>query len=80
MRMPAYLAMRMRSADIAGAVPLPGSAMPMASHRQFMLLAVNMPAQEPHPGQAAFSNQRSRSSSIMPALLAPTALEDGRKG
>ncbi len=32
-------------------VPLPGSAMPMASHRQFMLLAVYMPEQEPQLGQ-----------------------------
>ena len=32
-------------------VPLPGRAMPMASHRQFMLLAVYMPEQEPQDGQ-----------------------------
>ncbi len=32
-------------------VPLPGRAMPMASHRQFMLLAVYMPEQLPQLGQ-----------------------------
>ncbi len=38
-----------------GMEPLPGSAMPMASHRQFMELAVNMPEHEPQPGQALSS-------------------------
>ena len=33
-------------------VPLPGSAMPSASHRQFIELAVNMPEHEPQVGQA----------------------------
>ena len=32
-------------------VPLPTGAMPSASLRQFMLLAVNMPEQQPHVGQ-----------------------------
>ena len=36
----------------AGMVPFPGRAMPSTSHRQFMELAVNMPEQEPQPGQA----------------------------
>ena len=36
-----------RSGESAAMVPLPGSAMPSASHRQFMLFAVNMPEQEP---------------------------------
>ena len=45
----------MRSLYGARMVPLPGSAMPIASHRQFMELAVNMPEQEPQPGQALFS-------------------------
>ena len=36
-------------------VPLPGSAKPMASVRQFIELAVNMPAQEPQVGQTVFS-------------------------
>ena len=57
----------------AGMVPLPGSAIPMASHRQFILFAVNIPAQEPHPGHALFSNSYSLLSSMSPAFLAPTA-------
>jgi hypothetical protein len=42
----------------AGMVPLPGSPIPMASVRQFMELAVNMPAQEPQVGQAAVFDMR----------------------
>ncbi len=37
-------------------VPLPGSAMPSASHRQFIELAVNMPEHEPQVGQAVCSS------------------------
>lgn len=44
----------------------------MASHRQFMVLAVYMPEQEPQPGQA-FSVRSSSSSSVMvPLRTAPT--------
>ena len=50
--MPAFFARRMRAEYGAGIVPLPGSAMPMASVRQFMELAVYMPEQEPQLGQA----------------------------
>ena len=50
---------RLASASLAeytdGIVPLPGSAMPSASKRQFMEFAVNMPEQEPLDGQAAHS-------------------------
>ena len=46
---------RLRSSPVARMVPLPGSAMPSASARQFMLLAVNMPEQLPQVGQAGFS-------------------------
>ncbi len=53
--MPACLASRMRWEYTAGMVPLPGSAMPRASHRQFIELAVNMPEQLPQVGQAVFS-------------------------
>ena len=69
---PACLARRIRAADTAGVVPLPGRATPMASHRQFMVLAVYMPEQEPQPGQA-FSVRSSSSSSVMvPLRTAPT--------
>ena len=33
-------------------MPLPGNASPMASVSEFMELAVNMPEQQPQPGQA----------------------------
>ena len=57
----------------AGILPFPGSAIPMASHRQFILFAVYIPEQEPQPGHTFCSYSRSPSSSIMPAFLAPTA-------
>ena len=40
----------------------------MASARQFMLLAVNMPEHEPQVGQAAFSISSSSSAEILPVL------------
>ncbi len=49
-------------------VPLPGRAMPMASHRQFMLLAVYMPEQLPQLGQQLQVQSSSCSSVIIPAL------------
>ena len=52
----------------AGIVPLPGSAMPIASHRQFMLLAVYMPLHEPHEGQHLCSYSSSPLSSMIFAL------------
>ena len=50
-------------------VPLPGRARPIASARQFMLLAVNMPEQLPQVGQAAFSISSSSSAEILPSGL-----------
>ena len=43
-------------------VPLPGSASPIASVRQFIEFAVNMPEQDPQVGQAASSIAASSSS------------------
>ena len=54
-------------------VPLPGNARPMASERQFMVFAVNMPEQEPQPGQALSSTLRSSCSLMRPARSFPTA-------
>ncbi len=71
--MPAYLASLILSLITAGIVPFPGSAMPSASHRQFMLLAVYMPAHEPQEGQHPRSYSSILSSSIRLAFLAPTA-------
>ena len=58
---------------MAGMVPFPGSAIPSDSQRQFILFAVYIPEHEPQPGHVLFSNSQSFSSSIMPALHAPTA-------
>ena len=41
---------------VARIEPLPGSASPSASVRQFIEFAVNMPEHEPHVGQAASSS------------------------
>ena len=48
--------------------------MPIASNTDDMVFAVNIPPQEPAPGQACRStSQRARSSEIRPALCCPTA-------
>ena len=53
---------------VATIVPLPGSAMPSASFRQFIELAVNIPEQEPQVGQARRSTSESCASET---LLSP---------
>ncbi len=68
---PEALARRIRAAATAGTVPFPGRAMPMTSVMQFIELAVNIPAQEPQPGQIDASISISSSSVIFPALTAP---------
>ena len=70
---PASLASRSRAASTAGMVPFPGRASPRASIMQFMVLAVNIPAQEPQPGQQASSISLSSSSEQRPAAWRPTA-------
>ena len=47
--------------------------MPSASERLLMVLAVNIPEQEPAPGQAAHSYVSSSSAEILPLLKRPTA-------
>ena len=59
----------------AGMVPLPGRPRPRASVRQFMELAVNMPAQEPQPGQAHSSSSSSSSARHLAGLDRAHALE-----
>jgi hypothetical protein len=62
-----------REACVASVEPLPGSARPIASVRQFIELAVNMPEQEPQVGQAERSMVPSCSSvtfSFADALIA----------
>src|SRR5450631_729992 len=51
-----------RAAWVASVVPLPGRARPIASVRQFIELAVNMPEQEPQVGQANSSISSSSAS------------------
>src|ERR1700733_15316060 len=51
-----------RATCVASVVPLPGSASPIASARQFIELAVNMPEHDPQVGQAASSIDASSSS------------------
>ena len=52
MRRPASKNNSLRKAWVANKEPLPGKDKPKASVKQFMELAVNMPEQEPHVGQA----------------------------
>ena len=74
MRLPACLARAIRVPwKAAGIVPLPGSAMPSTSVKQFILLAVNKPEQEPQPGQALCSIALSSFLSIFPASKRPAA-------
>ena len=56
---------------VASVVPLPGSASPIASVRQFIELAVNIPEQEPQVGHAASSSD-SRSDSDTDGSAAAT--------
>src|SRR4029077_5298276 len=53
-------------------LPLPGSAQPSASFRQFMLLAVNIPLHEPHVGHAFSSMSCNWLRLIVPADTLPT--------
>src|SRR4051794_27889497 len=67
MRWPASTNRRSRSEWVASVEPLPGSARPSASVRQFIEFAVNMPEHEPQVGQAersmvATSSSETRSS------------------
>ncbi len=61
----------------AGMVPLPGSARPSTSPRQFMELAVNMPAQLPQPGQARSARPRSSRFAHLAGAVLADAFEDG---
>jgi hypothetical protein len=55
-------------------VPLPGRAIPSASQRQFIELAVNMPEHEPHVGQALRSSLANCSAVIFPLCSSATPL------
>src|ERR671932_1474747 len=62
----------LRSKWVASTVPLPGKASPIASVRQFMEFAVNMPEQEPQVGHAERSYSSTTSSLIL--LFAATTI------
>ena len=62
-----------RSACVATSEPLPGSASPNASVRQFIELAVNMPEQEPQVGQAERSICRTSASETLSSAAATIA-------
>ncbi len=72
-RRAAVLNSSMRIGEVARQVPFPGRAMPIASHRQFMLFAVNIPLHEPQPGQVLFSNSSTSEADIFPIWCWATA-------
>ncbi len=61
------------SSSSAAMVDEPGRLIPNASMAEDIVLAVNIPPQEPAPGQALRSTARSSASSILPAACSPTA-------
>ena len=71
--MPVSFARRILAENGAGIVPLPRSAIPIASVRQFMELAVYIPEHDPHEGHACSTYDCTPSSSSLPAWYAPTA-------
>ena len=65
----------MRFLCVARTVPLPGKPSPIASQSEFIELAVNIPEQLPHPGQALLSSSFISSSVIegsAPLIIAVT--------
>ncbi len=74
MRAPACAARACRRGPSARMGELPGSAMPRASARQCMELAVAKPAQTPGPSMAARHMPCRPSSESWPAFTVPTAL------
>src|ERR1700747_1502543 len=77
-----------RAEWVASVLPLPGRARPIASVRQFIELAVNMPEQDPHVGHADSSMASSCSSDtdgsaeatieLMRSRLRPPAADTAR--
>ena len=59
--------------SMAGMDAAPGMDIPMASIAEDMVLAVNIPAQAPSPGQATRSMPMSSSRVILPCEYAPMA-------
>ncbi len=72
-RLPLSKAILRFSPDTARAVAQPGRLMPSDSVTQAMVLAVNMPWQEPGPGQAQVSSSARSLSDSSPFRTLPTA-------
>ena len=70
---PAFLASLALSENTAGTVPFPGSPIPSASVKQFIVFAVYIPEQEPQVGQAISSTEFNSFLVIFPVLYSPTA-------
>ena len=70
---PAFLASLSLSENTAGTVPFPGSPIPSASVRQFIVFAVYIPEHEPQVGHAISSTIFSSFLVISPASYCPTA-------
>ena len=70
---PAFLASLNLSENTAGTVPFPGSPIPNASVKQFIVFAVYIPAQDPQVGQAKSSTVFNSFLVISPASYCPTA-------
>src|SRR4051794_40526035 len=70
---PASTNRRLRSAWVATTVPVPGSARPRASVRQFIELAVNIPEHEPQVGHAERSITLTSSSLTLESAAATMA-------
>jgi len=71
---PARVNKSRRAACVASVEPLPGSANPRASVRQFIELAVNMPEHDPQVGHADASTAASPSSLTVSEALAEIAV------
>ena len=69
-RSAAWRKSRLRWAAVAKSVPFRGKAIPRASQRQFMLLAVNIPEQEPQVGQPACSRASNSAAVSLPRCRA----------
>ena len=70
---PAFLASLALSENTAGTVPFPGSPIPSASVKQFIVFAVYIPAHDPHVGHAISSTEFNSFLLIFPVLYEPTA-------
>ena len=65
---PAFLASLALSENTAGTVPFPGSPIPSASVKQFIVFAVYIPAHDPQVGQAISSTEFNSFLVICPVL------------